>query len=43
VTSSECILCMDCINICPIKNLKISTKVDKKYTKFMQYKEEKKA
>jgi len=39
VTSSECILCMDCINICPIKNLKISTKVDKKYAKFMQYKE----
>ena len=39
VTSSECILCMNCINVCPVKNLKMTTKVDKKYAKFMKYKE----
>jgi len=39
VTSSECILCMNCINVCPVKTLKITTKVDKKYVKFMRYKE----
>ena len=39
VTSSECILCMNCINVCPVENLKITTKLDKKYAKFIQYKE----
>ena len=39
VTSSECILCMNCINVCPVKNLKITNKLDKKYAKFMRYKE----
>jgi len=38
VTSSECILCMNCINVCPENNLKITTKLDKKYAKFLQYK-----
>ncbi len=38
VTSSECILCMNCINVCPEKNLHITTKLDKKYAKFLQYK-----
>ena len=38
VNSSECILCMNCINACPENNLKISTKFDKKYAKFLQNK-----
>jgi polyferredoxin len=39
VTSTECVLCMNCINVCPEKNLKITYKLDKKYAKYMQYKE----
>ncbi|MFX1257884.1 MAG: 4Fe-4S binding protein [Promethearchaeota archaeon] len=39
VTSSECILCFECVNACPNDLLKTSNKFDKKYKKFIQYKE----
>jgi polyferredoxin len=38
VTSSECILCMNCINVCPLNILKITSKLDKKYANFMIFK-----
>ena len=39
VTSSECILCMNCINACPNNTLKITNKLDKRYREFIHYKE----
>jgi polyferredoxin len=39
VTSSECIWCMNCINICPKNTLKITSKLDKKYREFIRNKE----
>ncbi len=41
VSSSECIICMNCINACPIENLNFSFKIEKSHPEFIHYKEKK--
>jgi len=39
ITSSECILCLKCINDCPTDSLNITSKIDKKPIELLRYKE----